>query len=152
MAHHGKPNNLCDMHFLAQELDTCYWTWRTEIACENQENKSSGSYSNNPESKGSNSNSNSSTSRLAPNSCNSNSSGSTSNPKPYADKLGKDNHLTQEGKDPRQKNNLCMFCGGKHKTKDCNRWKAMASAKGCATEVEEPAPASEDLALTELEN
>ncbi len=25
MAHHGKLNNLCDMRFLAQELDACYW-------------------------------------------------------------------------------------------------------------------------------
>ncbi len=45
-----------------------------------------------------------------------------------------------------------MFCGGKHKTEDCNKCKAVASAKGCAAEVEEPAPASEDLAPTDLEN
>ncbi len=136
MAHHGKPNNLHDMRFLAQELNACYWTRRTEISCENQENKSSSSYSNNPKSKGSNSN----------------SLGSVSNPKPYADKQGKDGCLTQEEKDHHQKNNLCMFCGNKHKTKDCNKCKAVASTKGCAAEVEEPTPASEDPALTELEN
>ncbi len=152
MAHHRKPNNLCNMHFLAQELDAHYWTWRTKISHENQENKSSGSYSNNPKSKGSSSNPSSLTSRLAPKSSNSNSSGSTSNPKPYADKLGKDGHLTQEEKDRHRKNNLCMFCEGKHKTEDCNKRKATASAKGRAVEVEEPAPASEDPAPMEAEN
>ncbi len=152
MAHHGKPNNLCDMHFLAQELDTCYWIQRTEISYENQENKSFGSYSNNPKSKGSNFNSNSSTSGSALRSFNSNSSGSASNLKPFADKLGKDGHLTEEEKDRCQKNNLCMFCGSKHKTKDCNKSKAVASTKGHAVEVEEPAPAPEDLAPMEPEN
>ncbi len=125
IAYHRKPNNLHDMHFLAQELDARYWTRRTEISCENWENKSSGSYSNNPKSKGSSSNPSSSTSGSAPKSSNSNSLGSASNPKPYADKLGKDGHLTQEEKDRRQKNNLCMFCGGKHKTEDCNKCKAV---------------------------
>ncbi len=42
-----------------------------------------------------------------------------------------------------------MFCGGKHKTKDCNKCKAAAPAKGCAAEVEEPIPASEDPAPSE---
>ncbi len=140
------------MHFLAEELDTRYWTWRTKIAYENWESKSSGSYSNNPKSKGSNSNSSSLTSRLALKSSNSNSSGSISNPKPYADKLGKDGCLTQEEKDCHWKNNFCMFCGNKHKTEDCNKCKAMASAKGHGAEVEEPTPASEDPAPMESEN
>ncbi len=125
MAHHRKPNNLRNMRFLAQELDAHYWTQRTKISRENWENKSSGSYSNNPKSKGSNSNPSSLTSGSAPKSSNSNSSGSASNPKPYADKLGKDGRLTQEEKDRHRKNNLCMFCGGKHKTEDCNKRKAV---------------------------
>ncbi len=92
------------------------------------------------------------TSRSAPKSSNSNSSGSASNPNAYADKLGKDGCLTQEEKDRHRKNNLCMFCGGKHKTEDWNKCKAAAPAKGRAAEVEEPVPASEDLAPSELEN
>ncbi len=152
MAHHGNPNNLCDMHFLAQELDARYWTQRTEVSHENWENKSSSSYSSNPKSKGSSSNPSSSTSGAAPKSSDSNFSGSASNPKLYADKLGKDGHLTQEEKDRCQKNNLYMFCGGKHKTEDCNKRKAMAPAKGRAAEVEEPTPASEEPALMEPEN
>ncbi len=152
MAHHGKPNNLCNMCFLAQELDARYWTRRTKISHENRENKTSSSYSNNSKSKGSSSNPSFLTSGSAPKSSDSNSSGSTSNPKPYADKLGKDGCLTQEEKDCHWKNNLCMFCGSKHKTEDCNKCKAMASTKGHAVEVEEPALASEDPALSELEN
>ena len=45
-----------------------------------------------------------------------------------------------------------MFCGGKHKTEDCNKHKATASAKGRAMEVEEPAPAFEDPVPMEPEN
>ncbi len=140
------------MHFLAQELDTCYCTWRTKISLKNWENKFSSTYFNNPKSKGSNSNSNSSslTSGSAPNSFNSNSSGSPSNPKPYADKLGKDRHFTQEEKDHCQKNNL--FYGNKHKTEDCNKCKAVAFAKGYTAKVGELTPASKDLALSEPEN
>ena len=135
------------MCFLAQELDTHYWTQRTKISRESRDTKYSGS-SNNLKPKGSNSSASGST----PKSTDSNSAGSTSAPKPYADKLGKDGRLTQEEKDRCKKNNLCMFCGGKHKTDDCNKRKAAASAKGHAAEVEELAPASEDLALLELEN
>ncbi|SJL04330.1 uncharacterized protein ARMOST_07696 [Armillaria ostoyae] len=152
MAHHGKPNNLHDMCFLAQELDTRYWTRRTEISCESWDNKTSGSYSNNPKSKGSSSNSNSLASGSTPKSSDSTPSGSACTPKPYADKLGKDGRLTQEEKDRRKKNNLCMFCGGKHKTDDCNKCKAAASTKGRAAEVEDPPPASEEPAPSESEN
>ncbi len=152
MAHHRKPNNLCNMHFLAQELDARYWTRRTKISCESRENKSPSSYSNNPKSKGSSSNTSSLISGSTPKSLDSNSLGSASNPKPYADKLGKDGHLTQEEKNCCQKNNLCMFCGSKHKTKDCNKCKAAASTKGHAAEVEEPTPASKDPAPTGPEN
>ncbi|SJL03620.1 uncharacterized protein ARMOST_06977 [Armillaria ostoyae] len=140
------------MHFLAQELDACYWTWRTEISYKNWNNKGSGSYSNNPKPKGSSSNSNSSTSRSTPKSLDSTSLGSASTPKPYADKLGKDGHLTQEEKDCCKKNNLCMFCGGNYKTNDCNKRKAATSTKGHAAEVEDPPLASEELAPSELEN
>ncbi|SJL07237.1 uncharacterized protein ARMOST_10580 [Armillaria ostoyae] len=152
MAHHGKPNNLHDMRFLAQKLDACYWTWRTEISHENRDNKASSSYSNNPKSKGSSSSSNSSASGSTLKTSDSTPSGSASTPKPYADKLGKDGHLTQEEKDRHKKNNLCMFCGGKHKTDDCNKRKATASTKGRAAEVEDPPPASEEPAPSELEN
>ncbi len=152
MAHHGKPNNLQDMRFLAQELDACYWTQRTKIFRESWENKSSNLYSNNPKSKSSSSNFNSLASSSTPKSSDSNLSGSASNPKPYADKLGKDGQLTQEEKDCCWKNNLCMFCENKHKTGDCNKCKATASTKGHAVEVEEPAPASEDPAPMESEN
>ncbi|SJL05252.1 uncharacterized protein ARMOST_08618 [Armillaria ostoyae] len=143
MAHHGKPNNLHDMRFLTQELNARYWTRRTEISHENWGNKTSSSYPNNPKPKSSNSNSNSSDST---------SSGSASTPKPYADKLGKDSCLTQEEKDCHKKNNLCMFYGGKHKTDNCNKHKAVAFIKGHAAEVEDSAPASEEPAPLELEN
>ncbi|SJL06730.1 uncharacterized protein ARMOST_10072 [Armillaria ostoyae] len=120
-----------------------YTSQRTEIFYENQNNKASGSYSNNLKFKGSSSNSNSLASGSTLKSSDSNSLGSAFTPKPYADKLGKDGHLTQEEKDCHWKNNLCMFYEGKHKTNDCNKHKATASAKGPTTEVEDSAPASE---------
>ncbi|SJK99887.1 uncharacterized protein ARMOST_03198 [Armillaria ostoyae] len=127
-------------------------TRRTKISHENWNNKSSGLYSNNPKSKGSSSNSNSLASGTTPKALDSTFSGSTSTPKLYANKLGKDSHLTQEEKDLCKKNNLCMFCGGKHKTDDCNKCKATASTKGHAAEVEDPSPASEEPAPSESEN
>ena len=70
--------------------------------------------------------------------------------KPYADRLGNDGKLTPEEKEHCCMNNLCMFCGSKYKTEDCNQCKAVASACGHAAEVSEPST-STDLALLESE-
>ena len=158
MAHHGEPNNLHDMRNLAQELDARYWTRKTEIAHENHDKPSSSSSSSSSKPKGSGSNSNSSYNSTVPKSSNSGSVGSASSTpsssgatkKPYADKLGKDGKLTPEEKEHHHMNNLCMFCGSKHKTEDCNKCKAVASTHGHAAEVSEP-PISTDLALSESE-
>ena len=156
MAHHGKPNNLHDMRNLAQEFNVQYWTRKTDIACENCDKPSSSS-SSSSKLKGSGSNL-SSYNSTAPKSSNSGSAGSASSSssssgtakKPYADKLGKDGKLMPEEKERHCTNNLCMFCGSKHKTEDCNKRKAAASMHGHAAEVSEP-PASTDLAPSESE-
>ena len=155
MAHHGKPNNLHDMWNLAQELDTWYWTQKTKIVHENLDKPSFSSSSSKP--KGSGSNLSSSYNSMAPKSSNPGSVGSTSSTssslgtakKPYADKLGKDSKLMPEENECRCMNNLCMFCGSKHKIEHCNKCKAMAFAGGHAAEVSEP-PASTDSAPSEL--
>lgn len=83
----------------------------------------------------SSSNSNSSTS-----SSSSSSSSSSGNPKPWADKLGKNGKLTQAEKDRRKKNNLCMFCGGgKHSIDNCDKRKASNEARGRAASTSTPA-------------
>ncbi|SJL14287.1 uncharacterized protein ARMOST_17743 [Armillaria ostoyae] len=135
MAHHGKPNNLHDMRLLAQELDARYWTRRTEISWENRDMIFPDSYP--PFSP----HSAASTSNLLFSMATPNPPGFdfsepfSSIPKPYADKLGKDGHLTQEEKDHCQKNNLCIFCGGKHSINDCDKRNPAASASDHNAEV-----------------
>ncbi|KAG6327975.1 hypothetical protein ID866_11114 [Astraeus odoratus] len=34
--HVGKPCNLDDLHYLAQEIDMCYWECKEEVQCQGQ--------------------------------------------------------------------------------------------------------------------
>ncbi|TBU53066.1 hypothetical protein BD310DRAFT_830933, partial [Dichomitus squalens] len=108
----GKPDNLSDLHILTQSLDHRYWERKAERNRETPSSSKSGSKSGS----GSNhseprSSSNSQSTPCAPQKSSdgkSSSSGSTSKsnskpksteksaPKPYTDKLGKDEKLTLE--------------------------------------------------------
>ena len=48
---------------------------------------------------------------------------STTDTRPYANKLGADGKLNQAERERRKKYNLCPFCGGKHKFEDCDKRK-----------------------------
>ena len=63
----------------------------------------------------------------------------TSSPGPdYSDKLGKDGKLTDEERQRRFANNLCLFCGGAgHSARDCTK-KSFATAKARAAQVQFP--------------
>jgi hypothetical protein len=51
------------------------------------------------------------------------------------------------------KNNLCLYCSGKHKIVDCPNWKQNTNPKGCAAEIEEiKSSDSLDELAEELEN
>ncbi|KAJ8082523.1 hypothetical protein PM082_008378 [Marasmius tenuissimus] len=96
-------------------------------------NKSSGNSSSNSSGNKSNANSNSG----------SNLTSNTTNP--VAQYLGKDGKLKPEEKERQKKNNLCMFCGGKHKTDDCRKRSAAGSqAKGCAAATSDASTSKPD--------
>ena len=57
----------------------------------------------------------------------------------FSDKLGKDGKLTQQERQRRFDNNLCMFCGGVgHTAKDCNKaTSSAAKAKARSAQAKE---------------
>ena len=146
----GKPSSLEELRNLAQALDHRYWERKAE-----QSRESSGShkplsssstkplqdfkphvrtsgYSGNPTS--------SSQTPTSPGTRNTSAPPRTpakQAPKPYADKLGKDGKLTQEERQRRFANNLCLFCGGPgHTSANCPK-KSSTPAKGRAVQASE---------------
>ena len=137
----GKPDSLTDLCILAQSIDARYWECRSEIARETPANKSQDKSSDkgktpvtpatqnvNPPMSGQ-----SGTPRNTP-------APTTSNtPKPsstLALKLGKDGRLTQEERQRRMDNNLCLFCSKPgHIAKECLK-ATSAAAKACAATAE----------------
>ncbi|KAG6327928.1 hypothetical protein ID866_11161 [Astraeus odoratus] len=129
ICHIGKPHNLDDLHYLAQEIDTCYWEHKEEVQ---HANKSSGT-SNFPANKPSrNANSSSSNKPKSSNDGNKLSNTASSNPD-VTGKLGKDGKLTPEERKQCLDNKLCMFCRDDgHFSNNCpkkaNKGKAKAHA------------------------
>ena len=67
-------------------------------------------------------------------------SANTKTPKPYAGVLGQDSKLLESKKIQCREQNLCSFCGGKHKWEDCNKWKMANEAKAWAGQVAKVKP------------
>lgn len=59
-------------------------------------------------------------------------------PPAYAKNLRDDGKLTPAEHPPRTNLKLCMFCGEKHKLKDCNLKNACNAAKGRSPQLQEP--------------
>ena len=152
----GKPDNLNDLRNLAQQLDYRYWERKAERSRDNSTstksntNKSTSSASDNRSDSRSNNSNNSnrqqqksSGSKSDNSSSKSNNSGSKtdnkSSPKPaYSDKLGKDGKLTNEERQRRFANNLCLFCGGAgHSARDCTK-KSSSAAKARSAQAQPP--------------
>ncbi|KAG6327209.1 hypothetical protein ID866_11880 [Astraeus odoratus] len=124
----GKPCNLDDLHYLAQEINMHYWECKEEAQHANKSSSTSNFSSNKPGSSAPNSgkgkpttSSNASSSSGNANSSSSNkpksskggnklSNATSSNPD-LASKLGKDGKLTLEERKQHLDNKLCMFCG-----------------------------------------
>ncbi|KAG6327213.1 hypothetical protein ID866_11876 [Astraeus odoratus] len=100
----GKPHNLDDLCYLAQEIDTCYWEHKEEVQHTNKSSGTSNFLANKPSSSAPNSSkskpttsSNASSSLGNANSSSSNKSKSSNDPD-LAGQLGKDGKLTLEEK------------------------------------------------------
>ena len=137
----GKPDNLTDLCFLAQFINARYWECHSEITCKTPVNKSqdkSGDKGKTP-------------ATLATQNTNRPKSGQSSTPQntpaPATSntpkltstltlKLGKDGRLTQEERQRRMDNNLCLFCSKPgHIANECLKATSTAT-KACTVTVE----------------
>ena len=143
----SKPCTLDGYHTLTQTIDTRYWECKSEVACQT---KSSTSSSSNSASKGNSSTSSDSkgkTKEKDNKNKSSNKSKSSSGAKPTSSEtpahLGKDGKLTEEKRQWRIKDKLCMFCRQPgHMARDCPKSTSMSSkAKACAAKAMTPAAA-----------
>lgn len=143
----GKPKDLNKLRELAQSIDARYWERKAERSRENRTtssgNKSAPPPKTTPTPNTTPSKSGSSSNQSSKNTPKQGTPKTPSNPpKPYADKLGKDGKLTQEERQRRFANNLCLFCGGSGHTADACPKKS-AAAKARATKAKDAPPAPE---------
>ncbi|KAG6329214.1 hypothetical protein ID866_9875 [Astraeus odoratus] len=128
ICHVGKPHNLDNLCYLAQEIDVCYWEHKEEVQCTNKSsgtsnfpahkpgssapNSSKGKPTTSSNTSSSSGNANSSLSKKPKSSNGGNklSNATSSNPN-LTGKLGKDSKLTLEERKQHLDNKLCMFCG-----------------------------------------
>ena len=137
----GKPDNLADLRTLAQSIDARYWERRSEITRETPANK----LQDKPGDKGKTPATPATPNTNPPKSGQSGTPGNTpapttsSTPKPASTltpKLGKGGRLTQEERQRRMDNNLCLFCGKPgHIAKECLK-ATSAAAKARAASAE----------------
>ena len=145
MGQQGKPKTLDDMKALAHTIDSRHWERLREKSRAGR-NKSDDKPDNSKPDKGKKSDDKEKT---PPSNNNNNpakkdkhkpgkpqSSGSSN---PLADKLGKDGKLTQQERQRRYDNNLCMFCGGVgHTAASCPKASSSAAkAKARAAQAKE---------------
>ncbi|KAG6327595.1 hypothetical protein ID866_11494 [Astraeus odoratus] len=140
ICHVGKPHNLDDLHYLAQEIDTHYWEHKEEVQRTNKSSGTNNFPANKPGSSASNSssslgntNSSSPNQSKSSNGGNKSSNATSSNPD-ITGKLGKDSKLTPEERKRHLDNKLCMFCGDNgHFSDNCPKKANKGKAKACAT-------------------
>ena len=152
----GKPETLEGLRNLAQSLDHRYWERKAE---QSRDHNKSGKSANKPErsdNKPPTPQKSSAPSGLQPPSSSkptpsgNNSARTSKEKKPYSDKLGKDGKLTQEERQRRFANNLCLFCGGPGHTAGACPKKTSSAAKARAAQATpdatptEPAKAPEE--------
>ena len=157
MGQQGKPCTLKDMKTLAHTIDSRYWERQREksrsgkgksddVDKSDKKNKDKADDKKTPPSANtSGNNNNNSNSNNSGNKGKNKSgkppstSGASSSSNPLADKLGKDGKLTQQERQRRFDNNLCMFCGGTgHTAANCTKVSSSAAkAKARAAQAKE---------------
>lgn len=149
MGQQGKPTTLDEMKFLAHSIDSRHWERLREKSragrSKSDSHDKSDSKNNKSDDKGKTPASGSNQSNQSKNNNKSNNNkpakpaSSSGNSASIADKLGKDGKLTQEERQRRFDNNLCLFCGGTgHTAKNCPKSTSSASkTKARAAQVKE---------------
>lgn len=159
----GKPSSILELRTLAQSLDARYWERKAEqsreatsssqprsggkSSSESQQQKVAGTPAPSYSGSGSVSRPPTSTPKPAPKSA----------VKPYSDKLGKDGKLTNEERQRRFSENLCLFCGAPgHTAVACPKktfpTKARAAQASDEPVASEPEPESVDSTSPEPKN
>lgn len=125
-----RPRKLNELMELALSLDENYWELASDKKMRSKSSTSTSKTSSTPNDSSSNKKSNKSNNPKS----SSNSSSSSSTPKPgvdnsaYAKHLASDGKLKQDEKERRQKNGLCLYCGGKgHDLNSCPKRKSNQS-------------------------
>ena len=152
MGQQGKPTTLEAMKTLAHQIDSRHWERLREKSRSGKsksedksddkktdKNSKSDDKGKNPQS-GNNSNNNpKNKNKSGKPQSSTGASTSSGSPNPLADKLGKDGKLTQQERQRRFDNNLCMFCGGVgHTAANCPKSSSSASkAKARAAQAKE---------------
>ena len=166
MGHQPKPATLDAMKLLAHTIDARHWERIREKSRSGKsksddkaddktdkgkksDDKGKSNASNIPGPSHNNNNNNSNNSKGNKNSNNNKpnkASSSSASTNPLADKLGKDGKLTQQERQRRLDNNLCLFCGGPgHTAANCNKASsAAAKAKARAAQAKEKDPPAGD--------
>lgn len=147
MGQQGKPATLEGMKTLAHSIDARYWERNREKSRagknksdnpEKPDGKKPDDKQKNQQSTSGNNQANNSNKNNKPGKPNKTPSTSGSS-NPLSEKLGKDGKLTQQERQRRFDNNLCLFCGGTgHTAKECPKSSSSAAkAKARAAQVKE---------------
>jgi hypothetical protein len=143
----GKPNSLGSMRNLIQTIDARYWERRSEMGRDNSSHsKPDQSSSKSQSDKKGKTPSHTHTTTTPSSSAKPSTSSSHSHQKPkpaqtqkssdLSSKLGKDGKITDQERQRRIDNNLCLYCGGHgHTAKDCHK---ASNAKARAAKASKP--------------
>jgi Retrotransposon gag protein len=141
----GKPSTLTELKTLAHSIDARHWERLREKSRSDKSNQSNNNNKSDKKPHNSSNNQPSQSNKPQQNKqqgSNDKSNKSSSSPAKSAisDGLTKEGKLTQQERQRRMDNNLCLYCGGVgHKADSCNkRNSSAAKAKGRAAQVDTP--------------
>src|SRR6266481_9955229 len=138
MVHHEKPTSLPAFCKLVQSINSQYWEWKAEVACETHQPMGKHNSRTDPKPD----QWTGKTTKPQSKACGNPTEALKMGPD-LTRKLGKDGKLTPAERQRCMENNLCLFCGKTgHLAKDCSKVPSAAKARATAT-APEPATIAE---------